>query len=132
MKAKRRIGTALALALGATPATAEQWQPLDFGPPNLATALEAGSVVERGGVRAAWFAISRADLHGTPRLIRKERYEFHCADGESRLSAWGDFYPDGRLAAAGLAPATAEFKPVALGGTTGHAVALWRAACGRA
>lgn len=131
MTTKRLIGVALALAIGATPASAGEWWPLGFGPRNLATALDLGSVVDRGATRTAWFAISRVDLRGVPRLIRKERHEFDCRDGASRLTAWGDFYPDGRLAATGLAPTTAELKRVDFNVSGSHAVALWRAACGR-
>ena len=127
MTAKWLVG-ALALAMVSTPAAAERWQPLDFGPANLATAMDVHSVVDSRELRSAWFAISRLDLRGVARVIRKERHEFECRNGASRLSAWGDFFPDGKLAAAGRSPA--ELKPVDFNVRGSHASELWRAACG--
>ncbi len=133
MTVRTALGAMLVLALGARPAAAEEWRGIAFGPPGVFNALDVDSVKERaargGSVTSAWFRIVRPDLQGVPRLVRMENYEFRCARGESRLAGWGDFYPDGRIAAAGRAPTTAEFKPVELGGRSGHAAALWQAAC---
>ena len=122
--------TAAGLMLAASPAAAEEWMAVPFGPPNLSYALDTDTL-GAGDAVSAWFRITRLDLAGRVYLIRKERYEFRCSQGESRFAEWGDFYPDGRLAAIGRAPRSLEFKPVELGGREGLEVALWRAACGR-
>ena len=132
---KRIFGAVVVALLGASAAQAEEWQVLDFGPPNLASELDTASIAAfetdyDGTVTAAWFRITRRDVRDGGRYpVRMERHELRCDRAESRLAQWGDFYPDGRLAATGTAPATTQFKPVDLGGRAGHAAALWRAAC---
>ena len=120
--------------LGASPALAEDWRTLPFGPPNLATALDRDSIAAfatdyDGKVTTAWFRITRRDLDGVRYPIRMERHELRCDRAEIRLAEWADIYPTGVVAATGQAPVTAPFKPVDIGGRAGHAAALWRAAC---